>query len=550
MSGAGVAFANDVRGARRIFFGGRLRDRIASWVALASVAAFALGEVLGVESLLTVVQPLFAQLPSLRPEYLLERLLRTAYTGAGFLLLLGTLTTAVSALFLSEELTLRVTLPIPHGRLVTRQTGLTIVTAAAPTLLVVLPLLVVGGRWSPAPLLFLAATLPAVLGIVVLAGSAGTALALVLVRAVPPRRARLLAAFLSAIGLAGALVGFRAVQPERLLDPVAALTLVTALGEAPPEPPGGNPFAWAARATIEGLYGHGAGPTIGLSLLAVAAVALAVVPLTLTTAHLHVWRRTREEGGEAARSSGRRRSVTGLSRTLLWAEAVSLVRDASTPAQLGSLAAVFVLDLLNVRLLPSTDPAARDLVAGLQTGLALFLVSALSLRFAYPAVSADGRAALLLRTLPLSPARHLAARYWVRALPALAASLVLVGLSDLALRPGRAAVLASLLIAVTGGLAIPALHLGLGGLFPRYGAPNAVAVALGPGGLFALTLSTGLSLASTGLVSSELRGLLGMALRTPLPQAPLVLVWVLGAATCGVLPMLLAARALERTDVG
>jgi len=56
-------------------------------------------------------------------------------------------------------------------------------------------------------------------------------------------------------------------------------------------------------------------------------------------------------------------------------------------------------------------------------------------------------------------------------------------------------------VAFAGGLAIPALHTGLGGLFPRYDASNPVAVALGPGGLFALVLSTGLALFSTLAVS-------------------------------------------------
>jgi hypothetical protein len=50
---------------------------------------------------------------------------------------------------------------------------------------------------------------------------------------------------------------------------------------------------------------------------------------------------------------------------LLRSEAASLLRDASTPAQLGSLAAVFLLDLMNVRLLPGANATQRDLVAGL-----------------------------------------------------------------------------------------------------------------------------------------------------------------------------------------
>jgi ABC-2 type transport system permease protein len=238
-----------------------------------------------------------------------------------------------------------------------------------------------------------------------------------------------------------------------------------------------------------------------------------------------------------------------LGGVLLRAEAATVLRDASTPAQLGSLAAVFLLDVLNVRLLPAADPSARDLVAGLQTGLSLFLVSALSLRFAYPAVSTDGRAAAVLRSLPLDPRRHLAARWAARALPAVATSLLLTGLSLAVLRSPSATTAAALSVAFAGGLAIPALHTGLGGLFPRYDASNPVAVALGPGGLFALVLSTGLALFSTLAVSGELRMLLSALIRTRLEQGPVLAVFFGAAAAAAAIPMALAGRSLTTSDI-
>jgi ABC-2 type transport system permease protein len=234
---------------------------------------------------------------------------------------------------------------------------------------------------------------------------------------------------------------------------------------------------------------------------------------------------------------------------LLRAEAASLLRDASTPAQLGSLAAVFLLDLMNVRLLPGTDATQRDLVAGLQTGLSLFLVSALSLRFAYPAVSSDGRAALVLRTLPLDPQRQLLVRWAVRALPAAGVALALTGASLLFLRPKGTTFALALAAALAGSLAIPALHVGLGALFPRYDAPNAVSVALSPGGLFALVLSTGLSLLSTLVVSDELRLLLGSLLKVRLSPWPIVLLFLASAAGAAIVPMTMAARSLATIDI-
>jgi ABC-2 type transport system permease protein len=287
----------------------------------------------------------------------------------------------------------------------------------------------------------------------------------------------------------------------------------------------------------------------GAVLLLAGLAAFFLVPAALWRLHLHVFREAPPAStthASRARHGPEARSLDGV---LLRSELTSLLRDASTPAQLGSLAAVFLLDLMNVRFLPGTDASARDLVAGLQTGLSLFLVSALSLRFAYPSVSSDGRAALVLRTLPLRPRRQLLARWAVRALPAAGVALALTGASLLVLRPAKETAAVALIAALAGGLALPALHIGLGALFPRYDAPNAVTVALSAGGLFALVFSTGLSLFSTLVVSEELRTLAGSFLGRPLRLEFTLAPFLALAAVAAFVPLALAARALERNDL-
>ncbi len=540
--------ANAARGAARALLGTRGRARVPALAGLLSLLVFAALEAVGLESALRASAVALAALPELRPAFLAERLLAGALAAAAALVLLGALTTAVSTLFLSDELLALAVLPIPHRRLLARQAALTLALASAPSLLLAAPALAVAAAASRAPALAAVTGALAVVGLFLLAGSAGIAGALVLVRLVPPRRARLFSALLSVLGLSAALVGFRAARPERLLDPVEALDVLQSLGATPPPAPGLSPIRWAARAAVLALSGEPAGLLAGAALLALGAGAAALVPAVLAPVHLAVWREVREDPAGRGRPA-RPRPVRSLFALLLRAEAATVLRDASTPAQLGSLAAVFVLDLLNVRLLPSTDPAARDLVAGLQTGLALFLVAALSLRFAYPAVSTDGRAAAVLRSLPLDPGRHLAARWAARALPAVLASLLLTGASLAALRPAASTSGAALAVALAGGLAIPALHAGLGGLFPRYDAPNPVAVALGPGGLFALVLSTGLALLATVVVSEELRALLGAMMKQRFTLVPMLLLFLCAAAVAAVIPMMLAARSLTTNDI-
>ena len=545
----GVFRANAFRTAGRTVLSGEARGRLAATAGLFALLLFAALEIVGLEGALRASRAALIELPEIHPAFLLERLLAAAFAAALALGFLGSLTTAISTLFLSEELAALSVLPFPHSRLVLRQALLTLVLASAPTLLLAAPALFVATRAARRPLLALLSGALPLAGVILLAGSAGIAAALLLVRAVPPKRARLLAAFLSATGLAVALVGFRAARPERLLDPLEALSVVTRLGTAPLSSPGLNPAAWAARAATRGLLGDSGALLPGALLFVCGLLVFLIVPAALWRLHLHVFREARTGVTRAAGHERRGPQARTLGAVLLRAETASVLRDASTPAQLGSLAAVFLLDLMNVRLLPGADSAAVDLVAGLQTGLSLFLVSALSLRFAYPSVSSDGRAALVLRTLPLDPRGHLLARWVVRAVPATGIALLLTGASLLVLRPAGATSAVALLAALAGGLAIPALHVGLGGMFPRYDAPNAVTVALSTGGVLALVFSTALALLSTLVVSDELRLLLGSLLKMRLPVAPLLLLFLAAAASAAIAPMALAARFLARGDI-
>ena len=548
-AGGRIASANSLRGVLRSFRTGGFRRGAAAAVALASAFAFAAGAAWGTAAFLEAARSALHQLPEVRAEFLVERALQSGFVSAGFLLLLGALTSGVSTLFLSAELPAFLVLPIPHTRIFRRQLLRTISASASPVLLLALPVLGVAAAHSPRPGRALAVGAAALLATAVTAGMAGSAAALLLVRLVPPRRALLLSAFVSAIGISAALIGLRGARPERLFDPVQALGLLRALGGERPSVFALDPAAHAARAVTGALFGDPGGLAFCLGSAGAAAALLLAVSRLLAPAHRRALEETRV-GVTAPRHVQRiRRPVTSPGAALVRSEAASLLRDASTPAQLGSLLAVFVLHLLNLAILPPGDAAARDVLAGLETGLALFLVSALSLRFAYPAVSSDGRTALVLRSLPLVPARHLAVRYLVRAAPAAAAGLFLSGASVAMLSPAAPVAVAAVGVALLGSLAIPALHLGLGACFPRYDAPSAVAVALGPGGLFALVLSTALSLTAALAVSGELRLLVGALAGARLSAALVLRGWCAAAVSLGAVPLALGARSLGRSDL-
>lgn len=546
---ARVSLINLVRAGARSGWGVRPRDRFGTVSALVGALLFLAAELFALKFILKGVRRGLAELPDIRPELLVERAFLGGATLIFFLVLVGSLTTAISSLFLSDELVWKISLPIQHRALFAGRLFSTLCSASAPLLLLVCPLIAAAALGAPRSGEALFALLLLLASLVALAGTLGSAGAVALVSRLPARRAKGLTAFFSMLALASGLIAFRGARPERFFDPMAALSLVSELGREPLPVPALNPVRWVARAAAQAISGATGGSiTIGITLCALSGVVFLAAVTFLSPLHLRLFREM-QDGDVRTSSKASTAKRRSLFRTLLAAESMTVLRDASTPAQIGSLLSIFVLDLLNVRLLPKSDPAGRDVLTGLQSGLALFLVSALSLRFSYPAVSSDGRASKLLRSFPLSAARHLVARLFVRTVPSLVIALVLLIASDFALGAPPQSIALSLGIGCLGALTIPALHMGLGALFPRYDAPHPIAVALGAGGLLAMALSTLLSLSSVLVVSQELRELLSTLLGRPLPLDRLVVAWSLGAVLLGAVPMLLAARSLGRTDL-
>ena len=104
--------ANTLRASGRLL-AGDARGRLAAIAGLLALLAFTGLETAGLEGALRASRAALGELPEIRPAFLLERLLGFAFAAALALGFLGSLTTAISTLFLSEELAALSTLPFP-----------------------------------------------------------------------------------------------------------------------------------------------------------------------------------------------------------------------------------------------------------------------------------------------------------------------------------------------------------------------------------------------------------------------------------------------------
>ncbi len=169
-------------------------------------------------------------------------------------------------------------------------------------------------------------------------------------------------------------------------------------------------------------------------------------------------------------------------------------RDNSQWSQLLLLGALVVVYVYNFTVLPLDKSPIRieflqNEIAFLNVGLAGFVLSAVSVRFIFPAVSSEGAAFWIVQSSPVPLKRFLWGKFTLYLLPMLVLGEMLIILTNhlLDVTPFMMALSSvTMLLAVFG---IVALGVGMGAMFPNFNHQNIAQVATGFGGLMYMIVS-------------------------------------------------------------
>jgi ABC-2 type transport system permease protein len=125
----------------------------------------------------------------------------------------------------------------------------------------------------------------------------------------------------------------------------------------------------------------------------------------------------------------------------------------------------------------------KNVYAFVNLAMAGFVLSAVAVRFVFPAVSAEGSAFWLIRTSPISMRSFLWSKFWIGLVPVLvmAESLTIVSNEFLGSDPFLKIVAAVAIVFMT--FALVGLATGMGAIYPRFGAENVTQVAGSYGGV-------------------------------------------------------------------
>jgi len=410
------------------------------------------------------------------------------------ILLLSNVITALSSFFLARDLDLLVSSPVDWLHIYLAKLGETVVHSSWMVALMAVPIFAAYGVIYDGGWLFGLFAIGVLLPILVIPAVLGSAFTLILVNVFPARRTRDLLTVIAIAAAGGVVLLFRIIRPERLARPEGFQNLidfVTVL-RTPTSPL--LPSEWATDAVM----GYLVGPFDGFPLIMLWTSAAATMVLGAALhAKLYPLGFTKAQEGAERFVKGWfwqsvldpvLRPLSVAKREFVIKDLKLFFRDTTQWSQLILLGVLVVIYLFNIRALPlfSGEQVPFQLVtvvSFLNLGLAGFVLASIAARFVFPAISLEGRQMWLLRSSPLDLRALLWAKYWVGTIPLLVLALVITVFTNVLLKasPFMMAVGIGTIFFLT--LAISALALGFGALYPQFETENAAQIPTSFGGL-------------------------------------------------------------------
>jgi ABC-2 type transport system permease protein len=337
----------------------------------------------------------------------------------------------------------------------------------------------------------------------ILATGIGILFTMIMVSIFPAHRTRDIIMLLVLFIIVALYLMFRLLRPERLVDPDAFFSVMqylTAL-EAPDLPY--MPTRWITDTLWTFLKGStGENNPFEIALLWSTAGAIVVINIWVAEG---IYFKGFSKSQEARRRLGTRGIldlVIGYLKRPVGHDLASLMekdirhffRDNTQWSQLILLAALVVVYLYNFSVLPLERSPIRleflqDVISFLNLGLAGFVLSAISVRFIFPAISSEGKSFWIIQSSPISMERLLWGKFFIYIIPMLLLGEILIIVTNYLLNVTAFIMFLSSVTMFLEVFAIVAMGIGFGAIYPNFKHENIAQVPTGFGGLMYMIFS-------------------------------------------------------------
>jgi ABC-2 type transport system permease protein len=417
------------------------------------------------------------------------------------LLIFSSILTSLSKLYLSKDLQLVHAMPVASYKIFISRWIDSTVESAWMVVIFTMPVFLAYGIVYQTGVFYYANTGFALVAMVVNASAISTIMVMVAVFTIPANRLKSILVFLSILFFVVIYLAIRLSRPELLVDPEVFDTVMVYVSslQTPQSPV--LPTTWAYDSILAGLTGAFKRGMFHTVLAWSFAVMIGFVLIMIAEAiYFQGFSKTQTASARLFKkyTAGWRcfNFLPGPIKSFTVKEIKTFLRDQTQWSQLFLIAALVVIYVYNFKVLPIDKSPIKtvylqNLFSFLNMGLALFVLTAICARFAYPAVSMEREAFWLVKSSPLSLKAFLWIKFFIYYFPLLILTEALI-------------VATNILLSVTGFMmalstitvfflvpGIVAMGIGLGAAYPDFKAENPTQTVTSFGGLVFMIVCAG-----------------------------------------------------------
>jgi len=417
------------------------------------------------------------------------------------LLIFSSILTSLSKLYLSRDLFLVHSMPVASYKIFLARWIDSTIDSSWMVIIFTLPVFIAFGIIFQTGGFFYANMLVTLVSLAINASAISTLLVMIAVIVIPATRMKSIFIFMGILFFVVMYLAIRLLRPELLVDPEVfdtVLVYITSL-QTPSSP--FLPSTWAydsIRATLTGSMSGGIFHN-ALSWSFAGTIVFIMIKVA-DTVYFKGFSKTQTSGARVFKKGNTADRIfnflPGPIKSFTVKEIKAFLRDQTQWSQLFLIAALVVIYVYNFKVLPLEKSPIKtiylqNLFSFLNMGLALFVLTAVTARFAYPAVSQERNAFWLVKTAPISLKTFLWVKFFIYYFPLLILTEILIVATNILLQvtPFMMALSTITVFFLVPG--IVSIGIGLGAAYPDFKAENPNQTVTSFGGLVFMIVCAG-----------------------------------------------------------
>jgi len=429
------------------------------------------------------------------------KLLSMIFITSFALLIFSSILTTLSKLYLSKDLYLVHSMPVQTYKIFIARWADSTLESSWMVVVYTLPVLISYGIVYDSGFFFYVSIISALLSLSVIASALSSLIVMSAVMVIPASRMKNIFIFLGLALFMLLYMAFRLLKPELLVDPDVFISVLVYMKNLRTPEPSYLPSTWAFDAIRSAISGQAADSLFHMAISwSYAIFQMFVIIIIADAVYFRGFSKTQTAATRLFRPSSSRNGffafLPGPVRAFALKEIKTFFRDQSQWSQLFLIAGLVVIYVYNFKVLPLEKSPVKtvylqNLLSFLNMGLALFVLTAITARFAYPAVSAEGEAFRIVKTAPISLKTFLRIKFFIYYIPLLILSEILIVTTNILLNVTPFMMILSSVSVFFVVPGIVAMGLGFGAAYPDFKAENPAQTVSSFGGLLFMILCAG-----------------------------------------------------------